>query len=120
MTVNEPVVPTVNVVALLLVIAEGWLTVNTKDCVAVGATPFAAVIVRGYEPPVDEPGVPLKVAVPFVVVIKLTPVGNDPLMESVAVGNPVVVTLKVLGLVTVKVVLLALEMDGASVTVMGI
>ena len=44
-TVNVPTLPTVNVVLLVLVIADAWLTVSVNVCVALGDTPFAAVIV---------------------------------------------------------------------------
>jgi hypothetical protein len=45
-TVNDPAVPTVNVVLLALVIAGAWFTVSVKVCVALGPTPFAAVKVK--------------------------------------------------------------------------
>jgi len=46
-TVNEPAVPTVNVVLLALVMAGASLTVSVKLWVAFGVTPLEAVIVRG-------------------------------------------------------------------------
>ena len=41
--VNEPAVPTVNVVLLALVMAGGWLTVSVKLWVAFVPTPLLAV-----------------------------------------------------------------------------
>ena len=57
-TVNVPGVPTVKVVAAALVIAGALLTVSVKFCVAGVPTPFAAVNVSGYAPPVPAAGVP--------------------------------------------------------------
>jgi hypothetical protein len=44
--VNEPELPTVKVVAVALVIAGAWFTVNVKLWVALGLTPLDAVKVR--------------------------------------------------------------------------
>jgi hypothetical protein len=38
-------VPTPNVTLFALLIAAAWFTVNVKLCVALGVTPFCAVIV---------------------------------------------------------------------------
>ncbi len=46
-TVKVPAAPTLNVVAFALVMDVTWFTVSVKDCVALGATPFAAVRVSG-------------------------------------------------------------------------
>jgi hypothetical protein len=46
-TVKLPAVPTVNVALAALVIADVWLIVNVKFCVAFGDTPFEAVNVIG-------------------------------------------------------------------------
>ncbi len=62
-------------------------------------------------------GVPLKVAVPFPLSTKDTPLGNAPDSLRLAVGNPVVVTVKLPRLPSVKVVLLALLIVGAWLTV---
>ena len=61
-TVKLPGVPTVNVVALALVIAGGWLTVRVKLCVASGMTPLLAVIVKlnVYGPAPKFGGVPVR------------------------------------------------------------
>ena len=59
-TVKDPSVPTVNVVLAALVIAGAWLTFSVKACVPSGSTPFAAVKVSAYVPPVPPAGVPLK------------------------------------------------------------
>ena len=58
-------------------------------------------------------GVPARVAVPLPLSVNVTPVGNVPLSVSVAGGvKPVVVTVNVPGVPTVKVVLLGLVMAG--------
>ena len=62
-------------------------------------------------------GVPASVAVPSPLSMKLTPVGRAPVSESDAVGRPVVVTVKVPALPSVKVVLSAEVMPGATSTV---
>jgi len=45
-TVNEPLLPTVNVAASALVIEGASSTVRVKLCVASGVTPLAAVMVK--------------------------------------------------------------------------
>ena len=73
-----------------------------------------AVIVRGeYVPAVPDPGVPLSVAVPFPLSLKVTPLGSVPDSLSDGVGDPVVVTVKLPAVPTAKVVLFALVMLGA-------
>ena len=73
-----------------------------------------AVIVNEYDPPVAAAGVPLSVAVPLPLLVKVTPVGNAPVLVIVAAdGNPLVVTVNVLALPTVNVVEVALVMAGA-------
>ena len=52
MTVKVPAWPTVKVVPAELVIRHAWLTVRVKLWVAAEPTPFVAVIVNGYVPPV--------------------------------------------------------------------
>ena len=66
------------------------------------------------------PGVPASVAVPLLLSVKVTPLGRAPVLVMTIlapVGKPVVVTVNVPALPTVKVVLLALVMDGAWLTV---
>ena len=53
------------------------------------------------------------VAVPLPLSLKVTGLGNDPDSLRLGVGDPVVVTEKVPAVPTVKVVLLALVIDGA-------
>ena len=60
---------------------------------------------------------PANVAVPFPLSLKVTPLGSVPVSVSDGVGVPVVVTEKVLAVPTVKVVLLALVIDGLVFTV---
>ena len=45
--------------------------------------------------------------------VKVTPVGNVPVCDTVGVGKPVVVTVNVPGVPTMKVVLAALVIAGA-------
>ena len=49
--------------------------------------------------------------------VKVTPAGNVPVCDTVGVGKPVVVTVNVPGVPTVKVVLAALVIAGACWTV---
>ncbi len=100
---NVPGVPIENVTAFALVIAGACCTVSVKLCVTGVSTPFAAVNVSGYAPPVPAPGVPASVAVPSPLSTKVTPVGSVPV--EVSVGRrivPIVVTVKVPGLPTRK------------------
>src|SRR6266545_4065015 len=118
-TVNVPALPTVNVVALALVMAGAWLTVRVKLCVAFGVTPLFAVMVIGYVPPVPGSGVPASVAVPSLLLTKVTPPGSAPvslMFIDAPVGKPVVVTVNVPAVPTLNVVLLALVMAGACCT----
>jgi len=113
-TVNDPAVPTVNVMLLALVMAGAWFTVSVKACVAFGATPFAAVKVMGYVPPVFAAGVPLSTPVET---LNVTPLGSVPLSLRVGAGKPEAVTVNVPAVPTVNVVLAALVMVGAWFTV---
>src|ERR1019366_1666671 len=111
-TVNVPAVPTVKVVLLALVMAGAWFTVSVKLCVAFVPTPFCAVIVIAYVPPIV--GVPLSTPV---AAVNVTPEGRAPDSFRVGAGDPVAVTVNVPAVPTVKVVLLALVMAGAWFTV---
>ena len=71
---------------------------------APGLTPFVAVIVNGYVPPVPAAGVPASAAVPSPLSVNVTPVGSAPVSDNVELGYPVVVTVKVPGWPTAKVV----------------
>ena len=62
-------------------------------------------------------GVPEMVAVPLPLSLKVTGFGNDPESLRVGVGEPVVVTVKVPAVPTVKVVLLALVIASGGFTV---
>jgi hypothetical protein len=106
-----------NVAVFALVIAGGWLTVSVNVCVAFGRTPFAAVNVTMWAPPVPAAGVPLNVPVPSGLATKVTPAGNVPLTASVGVGVPIELTVKVPGDPTVNVVVFALVMVGAPLIV---
>jgi hypothetical protein len=68
-------------------------------------------------PAVFAPGVPLSVAVPFLLFTNVTPLASVPLSLSDGVGVPVVVTVKLPFFPTVNVVLLALVIAGAWFTV---
>ena len=90
-------------------------TVNVKFWVALGETPLLAVNVRLYVPPVPAAGVPLSVPVLLPLSTNVTPPGSDaPPLAIVGVGYPVVVTMNEPALPTVKVVLVALVIAGAS------
>ena len=78
-------------------------------------TPLEAVMVSVYEPLLV--GVPEKVAVPLLLAVKVTPVGRVPVRDSVGVGYPVVVTVKLKAVPTVALALAALVMAGAWLTV---
>jgi hypothetical protein len=113
-TVKLPSEPTVNVVAAALVIAGASLTVSVNDWVASLPTPFDAVNVIGYVPPVPASGVPDNMPV---VVSNITPDGNGPDSDKVGVGKPVAVTVKCPSEPTVNVVDVAVVIAGASSTV---
>jgi len=81
-TVKLPATPSVNAAWLALVMAGGSLTVNVNDCVASGATPFDALIVTVYTPPLPTFGVPASVAVPSPLSVKLTPDGRVPVWSG--------------------------------------
>ena len=72
-----------------------------------------ATMVTGYVPALPDAGVPLSVAVPFPLLVKVTPLGSAPVSVSDGAGVPVVVTVKLPAAPTVKVILLALVMAGA-------
>ncbi len=58
-------------------------------------------------------GVPARVAVPLPLSVKVTPLGSAPDLVTVGGGTPLVVTVKLLALPTVKVALFGLVMVGA-------
>jgi hypothetical protein len=68
-------------------------------------------------PAVPTAGVPERIAVPLGFGVNVTPLGKAPDSVRVGAGIPVVVTLKVPGLPTTNVVLEALVMAGAELTV---
>ena len=107
-TVNEPRLPTLNVVAAALVTAGAWFIVNVKLCVAFDPTPLLAVMVMGYEPPVFAAGVPLSTPAENV-----TPAGSVPVSLRVGAGNPDAVTVNEPRLPTLNVVAAALVTAGA-------
>ena len=76
-----------------------------------------AVIVREYVPALPDAGVPLSVAVPFPLFVKVTPLGSAPDSVRDGVGDPVVVTVKLPAVPTVNVVLFVLVIAGDWVTV---
>jgi hypothetical protein len=92
-------------------------TVRVKVWFAGVPTPLLAVIVREYVPALPDAGVPLSVAVPFPLSLNVKPLGSVPVSVSDGVGDPVVVTLKLPAAPTVNVVLFALVIVGAVVTV---
>jgi hypothetical protein len=87
-----------------------------KLWVASGAMPLLALIEIVYVPPVPALGVPASVAVPLLLLVKVTLPGNPPVSVITMlafVGKPVVVTVKVPAVPTLKVVLFALVIAGA-------
>src|SRR5207302_2952102 len=86
--VNVPAALSVNVVLFALVMAGAWVTVNVKFWVAFGETPFEAVMVIGYVPPVFAAGVPLSTPADE----RVTPLGSAPVSLKVVAGKPVAVT----------------------------
>jgi hypothetical protein len=74
--------PRINVVLLALVIAGDWSTVSVKLCVALGLTPFDAVNVIGYDPPVPAAGVPARTPP----LVNVTPLGSGPVSLKVGAG----------------------------------
>ena len=83
-----------------------------KVCVASEPKPLLAVMVRiAYVPTVPRAGVPASTPVAGV---KVTADGSAPVRDRVGDGVPVAVTVKVPGKPTVKVVVLALAMFGAT------
>src|SRR3954469_1798876 len=104
----------------LVVTAGAWLTVTVSVWVPFGLIPLDAVRLSEYAPPVPAAGVPARVAVPLPLSVKLRPVGRVPVLVMVGVGYAVdvVVTVKLPGVPTVKVVLDALVNAAGWVTVM--
>ena len=70
-----------------------------------------------YVPPLPDAGVPLRVAVPSPLSLKVTPLGSAPDSVKDGVGKPVVSTVNDAEAPTANVVLLGLMMAGAWSTV---
>src|SRR5512134_1910252 len=90
-----------------LTVMVGQTTLSVKFCVASGGMAFVAVNTSG--------NAPVWVAVPartLVAGVNVTPVGSVPVCDTVGVGKPVVVTVNVPGVPTVKVVEIALVIAG--------
>src|SRR5262245_38887417 len=90
-TVNVPAVPTAKIVDESLVITGPCPTSIVSTCIAAGAVWFVAVTVTGCVPPSPAAGVPVIVAVPLPLSVKLKPFGSVPLSANVGWANPVVV-----------------------------
>jgi hypothetical protein len=116
-TVNVAAVPIVNVVLFALVMAGAALTVRVKFCVASGDAELCALKTMLYVPSLPAAGIPARVPVPFPLSTNDTPVGRDPVLVNDGAGEPAVVTVKVPANPVVKVVLLALVIAGAALTV---
>src|SRR5664280_1582128 len=104
-TVKVEALPTVGVTRELLVNFGGVPMVMVKACVT---EPLALVAVRVRMEVPAVVGVPEMVAVPLVLALKVNPAGRAPVSASVAVGEPVVVTVKVEAFPTVSEVEAAL------------
>jgi hypothetical protein len=110
-TVKVNGVPTAPATDVALVITGACRTVRENDWVALPAV-FAALREIGYTPPVPAAGVPERVALPLPRSTSVTPAGKAPDSVMAAVGEPVVLTVKLSGDATVAVVLAALVMVG--------
>lgn len=86
-------------------------TVRVNFCVASGDAMLCALIVMLKVPAAV--GVPLRVAVPLPLSLKVTPPGKAPVLLSAGVGEPVAVTVKVPLVPSVNDALLALVIVGA-------
>lgn len=82
---------------------------RVKLCVAFGETPFEAVTVIGYEPPVPAAGVPLKSPAE----VNVTPLGSAPVSLNVGAGKPVAITVNEPAVPTEKLVVFTLVIAGA-------
>src|SRR5437870_7316158 len=74
-TVNDLVLPTMNVVVFPLLMTGAWFTAKVKFCMASGPTLLLAVKLTLYVPPVPAPGVPLRTPV---AALNVTPLGSAP------------------------------------------
>src|SRR5262249_30831854 len=90
------------------------LTVRPNACVELGAVPLAAMREKLYTPPEPTAGVPLRTPVTE---SSVTPLGRVPDVLNEGAGEPVLVAVNVPLEPTVKVVLFALVMPGAWLTV---
>ena len=61
---------------------HAWSTVRVKLRVAAGMTPFVALTVIGYVPPVFAAGVPDSVAVPSPLSVNVSPGGSVPTRDN--------------------------------------
>src|SRR4051794_27573184 len=114
-TVNVPACPVWNVVVFALVIVGGCVRCSVKFCVASGVTPLEAVMTMFTSP--EPEAVPASVAVPSLLLTKVTVPGSGSPVSLMAidapVGKPVVVTVNVVGVPGGKMAWLALVMAGA-------
>ena len=76
-----------------------------------------AVKVMGYVPEVPLAGVPERVPAPLPLSVKVMPDGKTPVSVSEGVGIPAVVTVKVLGVLSMNVVAFGLVMLSGSTKV---
>src|SRR5437763_6765854 len=83
------------------------------SCVAFGATPLRAVMVKLSRRSLSASGVPLKVAVPSVLSTKDSQLGCAPIRVNDGVGVPVAVIVKVPAVPTMNEPVAALVMTGA-------
>src|SRR5687768_13533425 len=99
-----------------LTVIDEHVTVSVKFCTASGDTPLAAVNCSANVP--DCVGVPASVPVPLPLSVNVTPVGGAaPVWASAGAGKPVVVTVKLPGEPAANVVLFALVIAGACLTI---
>jgi hypothetical protein len=98
----------VKVVLLALVIFGASFTFTVNVCVPFGVTPLIAVRLNVYCPPAPTLAVPLKVAVPLPLSVKVRPDTVPVWLMVVTVGKPLVVMLKLELTPTWNVAVLAL------------
>jgi hypothetical protein len=115
-TVKLPLCPTPKTAVPALVMVGAAPSIRRKLWVALLPEVLWAVMVKRTSPASLLAGVPLRVAVPLPLSLKVTPLGKKPDSVRLGAGNPVVVTRKEFEAVTAKVVSAALVICGATLT----
>jgi len=111
---KDPGIPVVKDALAPLVKVGASFTVRVKFWVASGSKPLVAIKTSGYSPPLPAVGVPLRLAVPFRLSVKLIPPGKVPVKLNVGEGYPLLVKANDPGVPTKNVVLFELVIAGPS------